>query len=82
MRIKLSIGNIQSMEFLGLEGDIGYGETAVKAFSQLAHFSTTDIIRPGLWTIVQVTINPVAAKDVRFIRISGVKFASAKGSSR
>lgn len=81
-RIKVRIGNLQSMEFYGLEGDLGYGETLGKTYPQHVHFSTTDDLLPGVWTVIQVTINPAAAKDVRVIRLYGLTTKGTKAQPK
>jgi hypothetical protein len=76
-RITIAIGNPLSMAFSGVSGELGYGETAVKSFAQKQPFSTTAALRPGIWTPIQVTINPAAAKDVRVIRLTDFAFVTA-----
>lgn len=77
-RLNIAIANPFTFEFAGVDGEIGYGETTVKTFSQRVKFSTVLPLRPGTWTAIQVTVNPAAAKDVRTIRLAAFDFGSAK----
>jgi hypothetical protein len=81
-RLTLSIGNASSMQFEGVSGAIGHGETEVQRFGLPTQFTSTSPLMPGIWNQVPITINPAGAKDVRVIRLYDLAFTSAKGVPR
>jgi hypothetical protein len=81
-KISLNVGNPFAMQFSGVSGRLGYGDTPSAAYSESTGFSTTEPLQPGVWNSITVTINQVAAKNVRHIRIYDLAFTTAKGRSQ
>lgn len=81
-RLTLTIGNPFAMQFDGISAKVGYGENLLKSYTQTTETQSTAVLRPGLWTTINVVINRVAAKDVRVIAIRELKITRAQGVSR
>lgn len=68
-RITINIGNPHSVAFTQATGEIGYGDTVAAAWlgTKRVLLPATTTIAPASWNRVQVTINPVAAQDMRHL---------------
>lgn len=77
-RLTITIGNPYRFDFTGIRGELGYGDSLDKAIDQTIKFDNTAVAKAGTWTTLFVIVNPVAAKDVRFIRISKLAFGTTR----
>lgn len=68
-KITVNLGNPHSVRFTHVTGVIGHGEKSWDAWDKKNQvpLNATGEIAPSSWNHIQVTINPVAAKDVRSI---------------
>jgi hypothetical protein len=39
-------------------------------------FDTATTLRSGEWTVIQITVNPAAAKDVRYLHLASLAYST------
>ena len=81
-RITLRFGNPYTFGFDGISGELAHGIDLAASFKNRVPFSTTSSFASGTWTDLVVTINPVAAKDVRYVWIRSLNVKTAMSGRR
>lgn len=65
-RVTIKVGNPHSFNFSQVSGDLRYGKTLIKVFSNSAiEIPVIGEVRAGTWSIVSVIINPSSAEMMR-----------------